>query len=1041
MKKYPPPQLFLLIVVLLFSTIGLYAQTRTVSGVVRDSTNQPLASATIALKGGKNATTTAADGSFTLANLPQGTIDLEISYIGYNTQTVAVGPTQNRLDITLEAGANIISDVVVTALGIQRQSKSLTYSTQRVGNDELTTVKSTNVLNSLNGKIAGVQINRTGGGPGSSVRVVLRGDKSTRNSQPLYVIDGLPIQNPTGGPDAGLYAGTPDQGDILSTINPDDIEDITILKGASASALYGSQGSNGVILITTKKGKSGTAKVDFSSGLTFDNAFVFPDLQYRYGQTQTSPNTPIPEENGSEDSWGAKGNYPGSGDVKSFFKTGTTWINGISLSAGNEKSSSYFSYSNTDNSGIVPTSTLKQNTLTFRQSSKFFDGKLLFDGSFIGSVQKSHNRLTPGIYFNPLSGLYLLPRGFELSDFAQYETLSESRYLMQQNWWNINTDKGYVGQDYQQNPYWVLNRDPFDNKNQNAYASLSFKYLLNNWLSVQARGNVNNFINEYQRSIGATTQATLSDPNGQVTVNKDNTTNLYGDLMLLGNKKFSEDFQLNFVAGGSIQDQRGTGTQIGGALVTPNVFLESNIDWTKQSRSTLTNSAYTRQIQSVFANVDIGYKNAVFLSLSDRNDWSSTLAYTPSAKNGYNYYSVGANAVLTNLMNMPAAINFAKLRASYAIVGNDVDPYATHPLYTFNRGIPAAPGSLPINVAGFYLRPEKNKSFEIGTEWRFLQNRLYFSFTWYKSNVVNQYFSNITVNPGLGAGTHADVNGGNIQNTGEEISLSYQVLQGRKLSWLSTLNFSQNTNKVLSVYDASITPDPSADIPPVGLAGGVTFMAKGYAFGSFFGHAFKRDEAGHIIVQATDGKPYTADNQQTYLGNPNPKFILGWNNSFTFENFNIGFLIDGKFGGKVMSLSEPYLDQKGVSERSAQARDNGGVIIPGAVDETGHSYTEKIDPQIYYKAIGGSSPINEAYLYDATAVRLRELSLTYAFKLNSNVLRDLRLGLIGSNLFFFTKKAPFDPEQVASVSPGGVGVDVFGFPAYRSIGFSLKCSF
>lgn len=1041
MKKYPPPQLCILLAFFLFSSVQIFAQTRTITGIVKDTANQPLVAATVKVKGSNIATSTGNNGAFTMNNVPAGNVDLEVTYIGYNPETVSVGSNESSVSVILKSGANTISDVVVTALGISRQAKTLTYSTQKVTNDELTTVKSTNVLNSLNGKVAGVQINRTGGGAGGSVRVVLRGDKSTRNSQPLYVIDGLPIQNPTGGPDAGLYAGTPDNGDIMSTINPDDIADITILKGASASALYGSQGSNGVILITTKKGKSGTARVDFSSGLTFDKAFVFPDLQYRYGQTPLSNTSTIPEENGSEDSWGAKGTYPGSGDVKSFFKTGTTWINGISFSAGTEKSNSYFSYSNTDNSGIVPTSTLKQNTLTFRQSSKFFNDKLLFDGTFIGSTQNTNNRLTPGIYFNPLSGLYVLPRGFQLSDFAQYETLSESRYLMQQNWWDINTDKGYVGQDYQQNPYWVLHRDPFENKNQNVYAALSFKYLLNNWLTVQARGNINNYINEYQRNIGATTQATLSDPNGQVTVSKDNTTNLYGDLMLLGNKDLSKDFHLNFVLGGSIQDQKGNGTYVGGALVTPNVFLESNIDWSNQARSSLTNSAYTRQVQSVFASVDLGYKNALFLSLSDRNDWSSTLAFTPGAKKGYNYYSIGANAVLSDLFDMPAAINFAKVRVSYAQVGNDVNPYATLPLYTFNRGIATAPGSQPINVPGFYLQPEKNKSFEVGTEWRFMQSRLMFSFTWYKSNVTHQYFANITVNPGLGYGTHADVNGGNIQNTGEEISLSYKVLQGKNLSWTTMLNFSQNTNKVLAVYDASITPDPSVAIPPVGLAGGVTYMAKGYAFGSFFGHAFKRDDEGHIVVQAADGKPLTADNQQTYLGNPNPKFILGWNNTFDIKDFTIGFLIDGKFGGKVMSLSEPYLDQHGVSERSAVARDNGGVVIPGAVDETGHPYTSKIDPQVYYKAIGGSSPINEAYLYDATAIRLREFSVSYGIPLKNSIVKNLRIGLIGSNLFFITKKAPFDPEQVASVSPGGVGVDVFGFPAYRSIGFSLKCSF
>ena len=1030
-----------LFAILLLCSSAIFAQGHVIKGSVTDAkSGAQLIGVTVKLSGKKIQTITDNSGTFSL-NVPSGTNSLLLTYVGYAEKTVAITDGQTDIAVTLDAETTSLNEVVVTALGVNRQAKTLTYSTQKVGGDELTTVKSTNVLNSLNGKVAGVQINRTSGGAGGSVRIVLRGDKSTRSSQPLFVIDGLPVTNPTGGPDAGLYAGTPDQGDILSTMNPDDIESINILKGASASALYGSQGSNGVIIITTKKGRGGVSRIEFSSGLTFDKAFVLPKLQYTYGQTPSSPTATIPEENGSEDSWGVKGNYPGAGSVKSFYKTGSTFINGITFSSGTEKSNNYLSYSNTDNSGIVPTSTFKQNTISFRQSNKFLNDKLTFDGTFIGSIQNTHNRLTPGVYFNPLSGLYLLPRGFDLNTYKTYETLSQSRYLNQQNWWDINTDKGYTGQDYQQNPYWVLNRNPIDNKNENMYASLSFKYALASWLSLQARGNANVFSNEYQRNIAATTQGTLADPNGQVSVNKSTNTNLYGDVLLVGNKALSNDLTLNFIAGTSIQDQRSKGTVTGGALVTPNVFLESNIDWTNQSRAQLTNSANNRQIQSVFGSADLGYKNKVFINFSDRNDWSSTLAYTPSLKKGYNYYSVGANAILSDIVKMPAAVSFAKVRAAYAIVGNDVNPYATSPLYTFNRGVATAPGSLPIQVPGFYLQPEKNKSFELGTEWRFIKNRLSFDFTYYKSNVTNQYFANISVNPGLGYGTHADINGGNIQNIGQEVSVSYKAIEAKSFSWTTTVNFSHNKNTVLEVYDKSITPDPTAVIPPIALTGGVSYIAKGGSFGDFYGHAFKRDAAGHIVVQAADGKPITADNQTTYLGNPNPHFIAGWNNSFTFKGVTLSFLIDGKFGGKVLSLSEPYLDQHGVSQRSAQARDNGGVVIPGAVDETGKAYTAKIDPIVYYKAIGGSSPITEAYLYDATAIRLRELSITYRLPIKSNTIKDLRLGLIGNNLFFFTKKAPFDPEQVAGVNPGGVGVDVFGFPAYRSLGFSVKCSF
>lgn len=1009
-----------------------------ISGKVVAEDNTILDGATIFIKELGKSTLTDANGNFTFTGIANGTYNVVVSYIGYQTLTQSVTVSGEPVSLTLVLKRSTLAQdaVVVTALGISKQAKTLTYSTQTVSDKELTTVKNTNVLNSLNGKVAGVQINRTSGGAGGSVRVVLRGDKSTRSSQPLYVIDGMPLVNPSGGPNTDLYSEAPDQGDVLSTINPEDIESINILKGASASALYGSQGSNGVIIITTKKGKSGFSKIDFSSSIMFDKVSVLPNLQYTYGQTTA----PSGASAGSEDSWGKKGSYDASNGVSSFFKTGTTWINSISLSAGTEKSSSYFSYSNTNNKGVVPTSSLGQNTLTYRNTSKFFDNKLIFDGTFLGSIQNSKNRLTPSVYFNPLTGLYLMPRGLDFNSYRDFEYFSPSRYLNAQNWWNINLDKGYTGSDYQQNPYWVINRNAINNKNQNAYSAISLKYLLSSWLTLQARGNITNFITEYQRNIHATTQGTLSAPNGRMIINKTNSTTLYGDLLLLGNKNLSDKISVNFTLGTSIQDQKQRGTNIGGSPVTPNVFLESAIDWTVSTNRGLTNNSRYRQIQSVFGNVEFGFDNKIFLSLSDRNDWSSTLAYTPSKTKGYNYPAFGANAILSELVQMPSFINFAKIRGSYAIVGNDVDPYATYPVYTFNAGFAVAPGSRPIQIPGYYLQPEKNKSLEIGTEWRFLHNRLSLDLTYYKSNITNQYFNNITVATSLGVGSTADVNGGDIQNSGVELSLSYKAINTQDVKWTTTLNMSSNKNKVIALYSPKITSNPNTPLPPFGLRGGSSYLTQGGSFGDIYGKVFNRDSKGNIIVDA-NGAPSAGANQLSFLGNPNPRFILGWNNSITIKTVTLGFLIDGKFGGKVMSLTEPYFDKLGVSQRSADARDNGGVVIPGAVLANGTAFTNKIDPKVYYQAIGGTSPINEAYMYDATAVRLREVSLLYAPNLGGRVIKDVRVGLIGNNLFFFSKKAPFDPEQVAGVNPGGVGVDVFGFPAFRSFGLSLKCSF
>lgn len=1035
---------FLLGFVLLLLHYAAFSQTRTLTGTVTDSLGKAVMSASIKVSGSATGTVTNDHGQFTLA-VANRSVTLEITSAGYAAKVVTADAQTNNISVVLSTDTRQLETIVVTALGITRKARSLTYSTQTVGSDELNTVKNTNVMNSLNGKVAGVQVNRTSGGAGGSVRIVLRGDKSTRNSQPLYVIDGMPIANQIGGPDPGLYNSAPDAGDILSTINPEDIEAINILKGASASALYGSQGSNGVILITTKKGKAGTTKVDFSSNVTFDNVSVLPKLQYNYMQstpaTATAP--------GSEDSWGAKG-AANSGYVKDFFQTGVTFINSISLSSGNEKSSNYLSYSNTDNKGILPTSTFRQNTLSFRQTSKLLNDKLTFDGTFMGSIQNAHNRLTPGVYYSPLTGLYMFPRGLDFNQYKNYEYFSSSRYLNAQNWWNINYDKdqangGWGGLDYQQNPYWVMNRNPVDNRNQNVYASASLKYQIASWLSIQARGNINNFINEYQRNIYATTQSTLARFNGNLATNRTDKTTIYGDLLLIGDKQLNKDWGFNFTAGASLQNQRGKMLNVLGSPTVPNVFLESALDKATidiRNYDVNSNQPARKNVHSVFGSVQFNYQNKIFVDFADRNDWSSTLAFTPTEKKGYNYYSAGASAVLSELLTLPKAINFAKLRVSYAQVGNDIAAFSTYPLYTFNMGgIANPPSSTPPSTSVYpnlALKPETNKSFEVGAQLALLNNRLSVDFTWYKSNTYNQYFSGVNLQ--LTGTTKSDVNAGNIQNTGVEASVSYKVIQSKKISWTTTLNFSHNTNKIVSLFDNGAISGNENSIYGLGSSGGYTKLKQGGSFGDLYGRTVKTDAQGRMIVSSSTHLPTFVDD--SLICNPNPKFILGWNNTFNIDRFAISFLIDGKFGGKVLSITEGYLDQLGVSQRTGQARDNGNnVYISNAVDETGKAWSGNVNAKDYYTSIGGKTPAGSLYSFSATAIRMREVSVSYRFPMTGKFVKDIRVGVIGNNLFFFKKDAPFDPEQVSGVNAGGVGIDAFGLPAYRSIGFSFKCTF
>ena len=459
-----------LIVLLFMSGTAAYAQT-TVSGRVTSATDgSGVPGASVVVKGTTNGTSADADGKFSITLADPANSVLVISFIGFSAQEIAV-QNQTVVNVTLREDAQQLNEVVVTALGIEKETKSLTYAVQQVEGEQLTRSRDLNVANSLSGRVAGITINRSASGPGGSTRVVLRGNKSTTNNQALYVVDGVPMINPSVGQPtdiwgqstgAGSGSAGRDGGDAISNINPDDIESINVLKGASAAALYGSQAANGVILITTKKGKAGQSKIDFSSNLTFENVLLAPEMQYKYGQTAS----------GTRDSWGPVVNAPDH--VKKFWQTGRTWTNSISLSGGTDKAQSYVSYSNTTNKGIVPTSTFDRHTLNFRETAKLLNDKLSLDGSVNLTTQKSHNRPVSGIYNNPLTGLYMMPRGLDFDYYKNnFEYYSPTREMYLQNWWAMDLENGNPGLDDQQNPYWALHRVRRDDKRDRVVGSRS----------------------------------------------------------------------------------------------------------------------------------------------------------------------------------------------------------------------------------------------------------------------------------------------------------------------------------------------------------------------------------------------------------------------------------------------------------------------------------------------------------------------------------------------------------------------------------------
>jgi TonB-linked SusC/RagA family outer membrane protein len=997
-----------------FLSPTLHAQT--VTGTVLSYDNTPIIGASVVEAGTTNGTVTDFNGVFTL-KLTTTPADLRVSFVGYAPETAHFDGSESTFHFQLEEGADL-DEVVVTALGISREKKGLTYAVEEVRADELTTVKDANLINTLAGKTAGVVINHGGGGVGSSVKVTLRGNKSTTNNEPLYVIDGIPmLNNTTTGQQINVFGGGIDGGDGISNINPEDIESLSLLKGASAAALYGSQAANGVILITTKKGKIGKPTINASSSYITEEVTGLPDLQYSYGQS--SP--------GAEFSWGPKVNAPDH--VTDFFQTGSNWVNSISISGGTENAQSYFSFANSTAKGILPTNELDRNNFSFNQAVQLFDKKLKLNGMLNYTDQNVKNRPAQGLYFNPLTGLYFFPRGLNFQTYTDdFEVYSQARNFNVQNW--------IADRDIQQNPYWILNRNLNENDRRRFISSLSAGYQLNSWINVTMRGNLDKAIDHYTDKIYASTQATLSDNNGRYILNNIDDQQTYGDIIVSLNRELSSNLDFNLNVGAS-HTQNSTYSILAdsknGDLSFANKF---GLQYMKNPvASTNLRETLTRlKRNSVFGSAQFGYKNYLYFDVTARNDWSSSLP-----DQSYFYPSFGLSAVLSEMMNT-GGIDYLKARVSYAIVGNDVPAYLANAKESRGNIIN---GQLSLStegpIPGTTLVPEKSKSFEVGFDLRTLKNRLGIDFTYYKSNTENQFIK-ITAPAGSGF-TRYLVNAGNIQNSGIEALIRYKILDGKKVSWESYLTLTKNTNKVISLHPEFDDEDGAFRITDEAVNSYAYVIKKGSSFGDIYGVTFARDTDGRIILDA-DGKP-TKESGLNFLGNPNPDFTLGFNNELTFGRFSFGFLIDGRFGGEVMSVTEALLDEFGVSQRTADARDANSVAI-NAVSENGTPVTT-IDPQTYYTSVGGRQGISEAYIYDATNVRLREVSLGY--KVPASIMDDLgfirgaTISVVGRNLFFFSNKAPFDPDVTFSTGVGLQGIDVFSLPSTRSLGFTLSLDF
>ena len=1021
-----------------FTTVGIsqnVTNATPVKGVVKDETGTTLPGVSVVIKGTTTGTQTDANGKFSL-NANPGDV-LVFSYVGYTKKEVIVA-NQTNFTIVLSSDSKSLNEVVVTALGIKKSEKSLTYSTDQVSGKELTDVPTDNLMNSLNGKLSGVTITPSASGVGGSAKVILRGNKSVAGgNQPLYVIDGIPISNGSnsnGQPNStygtavgqgggGIASTNQDGGDGISNLNPDDIESITVLKGASAAALYGSQAQNGVILITTKKGKAGKAVINFSSSFTADKIAYQPQFQNTYGQSPTA----------ATQSWGPKLTSSAPDNLSQFFQTGTNFTNSINISGGSEMAQTYFSYANTTAAGVEPGNKLSRNNINLRETGHFLNNKLTLDANVNYVAQNVDNSPGLGFYLNPLTGLYLFPRGQNITPYkTQFElpAVAGGNGAPTQNW--------PFNEDVQQNPWWITNRDPNTSNRNRTIINATAKYDITSWLSIQARGIDDRTYDTYQQDLYAGTIGVLSKANGQFLLTNQLNEHKYADMLITFSVPGKSDFKLDGILGGSITDDHVDGTNIGpdvnnnyngNGLIIPNVFVPQNLDVAADGSPVQNLQAVHNQDQALFANANLSYKNWAYLTVTARNDWSSELAYTPNES--YFYPSAGLSLILSQMLALPTDISYAKIRGTYAQVGNTVSiPYATDPLTHFGTG-----GVTLNSVAPFpLLKPERTNSFELGTDLRFFADKLSASFTYYKSNTTDQA---IAILPAFTTSfSKGYLNAGNIQNSGVEFTLGYEAIHTTDFSWNTAFNGSANRNKVLDV-------DSKAGIPQVVLTPNnnnsyESILATGGSYNDIYGVTFKRDSQGRILIGA-GGAPET-NNGYNYLGNPDPKFQLGWENNIKYKNFNFEFLVDGKFGGQVLSLTQAVMDQYGVSEASGAARNAGGVKINGVNATTGVPVTS-VDPYTWYSTVGGRAGISENYMYSATVVRLREASLGYTVPFTSGAIKSLRFSLIGRNLIYFYKKAPFDPEVTMSTGNGLSGVDVFNQPATRNYGLSLNATF
>lgn len=1003
-----------------------------IAGTVTDSeTGEPIPGVNVVIAGTTQGSTTNTDGEYTIDGVEAGVYDLEASFVGYTSATeedveVVDGET-TEVNFALEESTHELEDVVVTALGVEREERSLTYGTQGLDAAQVAEAREMNVANSLAGQVSGMSVTQSATGVSGEARVILRGNRSiSGSSQPLYVVDGVPVR---GG---------------ISDLNPDDIEDISVLKGPNAAALYGSDAQDGAIVITTRRGEEGGVSVRFRQNVMAQAPILLTDYQNEYGQgtggeySSTSEFNWGPSLDGQMvDSWSPNPEYDGEeyafspqpNNVDDVYRTGYNSSTNFEATAGTESVQGIFSYSFTNGQGIVPGNDMERHNVSARVSSQLTE-RLSLDSRLSYVRRTINNQLSTGENFsNPIRHISRLPRNIRTEDAENFEYFTEDEQQLQ-HFWNPGSNGGA-------NPYWTINRNLSLNNRDRVVGFASLTYNFTEALSLMVRGSYDGLNSDSESKLYNDTYI-IAD-NGSYSISRSNALEWNGDFLLTYAQDLSEDWYIDANVGGNIKQRRDASmsANTGDALTVPNFFTISNTQNVEASQSI----GSPMDVHSLYTSGQIGWRDAIYLDVTGRNDWSSTL---PADNRSYFYPSVGLSAIITELL--PASNNvfdFARVRASWARVGSPASPFSTQRTASFSSGGNNGFLQLSTVLPNEDLLPEQTESIELGADVRFFQNRLGLDVTAYQTNTGNQLFT-VSLPVGSGASSFY-TNGGNVENRGLELTLTTTPVETSALNWDVDFNFAVNRNMVREISEErpilTITTDFLRAFR----------IEEGEPFGQVYSRGWERDDEGRVVVR-DNGLPAIEDGMNVPVANFNPDWTGSIQSSVSWRNLSASFLIDHRQGGTIASLTNAILFADGLPTETLEGRDGGLVFGENlfgdetAVREDGSPNDVEIDAETFWRAVGGrNAPVGEAFVDEATNTRLRELTLGYTMPetmMERLPISTATISLVGRNLFFLYRASNnLDPDLMVGTGASAEGFESFTPPSTRSYGINLSVSY